>query len=67
MTLAGIEEDAHIEGQVQEELVPKDCDFLQEIDTKRQGASIDSSKESTIENVELGLADTPEIRGDEVG
>lgn len=67
MTLAGIEEDAHVEGQVSEEVAPQDCDVLQASDANRQRTSADSSKQSTTENMEPGLAGTQMTRGDEVG
>ena len=67
MTLASVEEDAHVEEQVSEEAVPKDCDVLQESGANRQRISENSSKASTIENIEHGLADTQATRVDEVG
>ena len=69
MTLASVEEDAHVEEQVSEEAVSQDCDVLQESGANnRQRASEFSFKESTIENSERGLADTQATtRVDEVG
>lgn len=67
MTLSGIEEDTHVEGHVAEEVVPEDCDVLQERDFNKQRASEDASKESTIKDVDLELAHTHETQRDTVG
>ena len=67
MTLADIEEDAHVEGQVPEEVAPQDCNILRASDANRQRASADSLKQSTTENIEPGLMDSHETRGNEVG
>ena len=67
MTMADIEEDAHIEGQVPEEVAPQNCNILQASDANGQRVSADPLKQSTTENIEPGLMDSHEIRGDEVG
>lgn len=46
--------------------MPQACDVLRERDVNRQRASEDLSKESIMENVELGLAATHETGRDEV-
>ena len=50
MTLPDIEEDAHVEGQVQEEVAPQDCNILRASDANGQRASAESLKQSTTEN-----------------
>ena len=67
MTMADIEEDAHIEGQVPEGVAPQNCNILQASDANGQRVSADPLKQSTTENMEPGLMDGHEIRGDEVG
>ena len=67
MTLADIEEDAHVKGQVPEEVASQDCNILRALDANGQRASADSLKQSTTENIEPGLMDSHETRGDEVG
>ena len=67
MTLADIEEGAHVEGQVPEEVAPQDCNILEDSDANRQRALADSLKQSAIENSEPGLTDTHGTRGNEVG
>ena len=67
MTLADIGEDAHVEEQVPEEVTPQDYNILQASDANGQRASADSLKQSITENTELGLMDSHETRGDEVG
>ena len=51
MTLADIEEDAFIEGQVPEEVAPQDCNILRASDANRQRALADLSKQSTTKNI----------------
>ena len=67
MTLADIEEDAHVEGQVPEEVAPQNHKILQASDANGQSASAGSLKQSTTENIEPGLMDCHETRGDEIG
>lgn len=70
ITLADIKEDAHVEGQVSEDVpedvAPQDCNILRASDTNQQRASADSLKQSTIKNIEPGLMDPREIRVDKV-
>ena len=51
MTLADIEEDAFIEGQVPEEVAPQDCNILRASDANGQRALADLSKQSTTKNI----------------
>ena len=51
MTLADIEEDAHVEGQVPEDVAPQDCNILRASDANGQRASADSLKQSAIEKI----------------
>ena len=67
MTLADIGEDAHVEGQVPEEVAPQDYNILHASDANEQKPSAGSLKQSTTENMEPGLMDSRETRGDEVG
>ena len=67
MTLADIGEDARVEGQVPEEVAPQDYNILQASDANGQKPSADSLKKSTTENIEPGLMDSRQTRGDEVG
>ena len=67
MTMADIEEDTHVEGQVPEEVTRLYHNVLQASDANGQRVSADSLEKSTTESMEPGLMDSHERRGDEVG